>query len=225
MNASQTRQYEMLQRVRDFGNTYRHLFSAPGAQQAFATIDAAVGELTATALRKLSATLSARADQKAAARSALVDLLQRVSRLARVLRARGRTDLVFELPVSKSDQALLTTARQFARDAPSLEPELSDHGMGPAVIAASTTAFETAVRVRSVGRADRIAARARIEDLLSSVLLDVRRLDLMVQNELAGDPVVQNVWNQACRVDSPRRSRGVTQPEPPVAAAAADPAA
>jgi hypothetical protein len=215
----------MLQRIRDFGNTHRHLFSAPSAQQTFDAVNAAVEDLTATALLKLSASMSARADRKAAARRELIDLLQRVSQLARVLRARGRTQLVFELPVSRSDQALLTTARQVARDAASLEPDLSDHGMGPAVIAASAAAFETAVRDRGMSRADRIAAQTRIQVLLSSALLDVRRLDLMVQNELAGDHVVQAVWNQARRIEDARRSRVVSEPETPTPASSADPAA
>ena len=39
MNARETRQYEMLMRVRDFGTTYRHLFGNPGAAgDAFADV-------------------------------------------------------------------------------------------------------------------------------------------------------------------------------------------
>jgi hypothetical protein len=224
MNAFERRQYEMLLRVRDFGNTHRQLFSAPGAQQTFAAVSATIDNLTATALLKVTASVSARADRKEAKRKALVDLLARVSQLARVLRAGGWTLPAFTLPASKSDQALLTTGRQFARDAATVDAEFSANGMGSAVIGASTTAFETALRDRGMSRADRTAARARIRELISSALLDVRRLDLMVQNELATDAVVQAVWKQARRVEEARGgSRGATDQPAPTPAPASEP--
>ena len=79
MNATERRQYEMLLRLRDFSNTHSDLFaSSPVAQEAFAAVNTAIDELTATDLLKLSASVQARADRKAIARRALTELLMKV---------------------------------------------------------------------------------------------------------------------------------------------------
>jgi hypothetical protein len=70
-----------------------------------------------------------------------------------------------------------------------------------------TEVFETALRDRGMKRADHTAARTRIHDLIASALLDVRRLDLLVDNELAGNNSILTVWKQARRVEGPRGPR------------------
>jgi hypothetical protein len=226
MNAKETRQYEMLLRVRDFGNAHRELFAGSSvAQQAFAAVGRAIDDLTATDMRKMSASISARAGRKTAAREALTDVLLKVSQLVKVLRARGQTTPPFELPESRGDQALLTAGRQFARDAAALEAEFTGHGMAPTHIAGITAAFEEATRDRGMSRADHTAARTRIQELVSSALLEVRRLDLIIDNELAGDKVIEAVWKQVRRVDDPRRPRTTGAPEPPAPATGVDAAA
>ena len=94
--------------------------------------------------------------------------------------------------------------------------------MAPTHIAAVTAAFEEATRGRGMSRADYTAARTRIQELLSSALLEVRRLDLIIDNELAGDKVIQAVWTQARRIEDPRRPRTTSAPEPPAPATAVD---
>jgi hypothetical protein len=215
MNAKERRQYEMLLRVRDFARTHSHLFSGSGlAREAFGCINTAVDELTATDLLKLSASVSARADRKARARQALTDLLLKVSRPARVLRARGQTLPGFVLPASRSDQALLTVARQFARDAAGFEADFRGHGMGSTLIAEVAGAFELAVSDREMKRADHTAAMTRIRELLTRALLDVRRLDLIVSNELAGDSVIKAVWQQTRRLGRARHGGSSEAPAP-----------
>jgi len=104
MTGTERRQFEMLVRVRNFGNTHPSLFaSSPAAQKTFEALGATIDELTITDGRKLSAKASARGDRKAVARRALKDLLRRISVLARNLSAEGRTMPAFELPRSKSD--------------------------------------------------------------------------------------------------------------------------
>jgi hypothetical protein len=220
MNQKDTRQYEMLLRLRDFANTHRELFATSGvAQEAFTNVNAAIDELTATDLLKLSASVSARADRKAIARKALIELLVKVSQLARVLRARGQTTPPFVLAASKSDQSLLTTGRQFARDAVSMDAEFSAHGLSPKLIADTTAALESATRDRGMKRADHIAAFTRIRDLLAAAMLDVRRLDLIMDNELAGNNAIRAVWRQARRIEGQRGPRGraavATETTPP----------
>lgn len=211
MNASDRRQYEMLLRLRDFSNTHRDLFaSSTVAQEAFASLGAAIDELTATDLLKVSASVSARADRKATTRKILIELLVKVSTLARVLRAQGQQIPAFAMPASKSDQSLMTVGRQFSRDAAPFDAEFSSHGVGPTLIAETTAAFEAATRDRDVKRANHTAAQLRIHDLLAAAMLDVRRLDLIVEKELADDEhaPLRSVWTQARRVESTRGRRG-----------------
>ena len=209
MNAHERRQYEMLLRLRDFGQTNKELFASPVAQEAFASVSSAIDELTATDLIKMSASVAARADRKLMARRSLSELLVKVNQFVRVLRARGQKAPPFLLPAVRSDQDLLTTARQFVRDAAPFDAEFSAHGVGPAVIAAAATALEMAVRDRGLKQADRTAASTRIHDLLVAAFLDVRRLDLIVDNELADDNnPLRQVWKQARRVQRARGPRG-----------------
>jgi hypothetical protein len=172
--------------------------------------------------------VSARADRKAEARKALGELLMNVSQLGKVLRARSRTTAPFEVPPSRSDQSLLTAARQFARDAALVEEDFTSHGLAPAHIAGVAASFEAAVRDRGMSRSEHTAARTRIRELLSSAFLDVRRLNMIIGHELAGQPVIQAVWKQARRIGEPRGARMATpseQPAPTADAAAAPPQA
>jgi hypothetical protein len=237
MNAKQRRQYEMLLRLRDFRNAHQELFAqSPVAQEAFESVNAAITELTATDLVKMSASASARADRQKRARTTLIDVLTKVSQLVRVLQARGQSMPVFQLPASRSDQTLLSTARQFAHDGAPFEAEFAAHGVAPKLIADTATAFETAVSDRGTKRADAIAARARIRELLAAAFLDVRRLDLILDSALAGNTAIREVWKQIRHVLEARgaRSGSTTDnaaqppapspaPTPPVGSVAAEP--
>lgn len=222
MRIKQRRQYEMVLRVRDFGRTHGHVFRKTSmAPAAFRSIDTAVDELASAAVAKVSAALSSRADAKRRARENLDRLLVSASQLARVLRAQGQTVPPFMLPASKCDLEALTVARHFARDAAALETHFSGHGMSSTMIAAATDAFARAISARGTGRADHTAALVRIRELLAGALLDVRRLDLIVANELAHDAVVTAVWKQTRRVGAVRAARSGGTPE---GEQAADPA-
>jgi hypothetical protein len=214
MNAKQTRQFEMLLRVRDFGNTYRESFAgSAGAQHVFSELGATIDGLAAMDMTKLAASLSARADRKAAARKELIDLLLRISQLGKVLRARGAAVPPFEMPESRSDQRLLTAARQYAREAEAFATEFAAHGMPPPHIVNVAAAFEKAARDRGMSRTDHTAAATRIQELLASGLLDVKRLDVIIGNELPGDAVIQTVWKQTRRIAVTRGPRAETAPE------------
>lgn len=219
MTGIERRQFEMLVRVRNFGNTNSTLFaSSPVAQQTFAAVGAAIDDLAATDMKKMSASASARADRKAAARRVLIDLLQKVSQLARNLRAEGRPLPPFVLPESKSELALLTAGRQFAVDVAPFDAEFSGHGMGPGHMAATTTAFDAAVNDQGMSRTEHVAARARIHDLLTAAIRGVRRLDLILDNDLGHDNVVQAQWKQLRRLEDPSGPRGGAEPHTPAAA-------
>ena len=205
MKKIQRPKYEMLLRVRDFGTTYGELFSGhPVARQTFDAVNAAVNGLTTTDVMKQSASMAKRAERKAAARTALINVLTRVGQLARILRAQGRTIQAFPFPKSRTDQGMLTAARQFARDLAPFDPEFSGHRIGASTIAEIAAAFEAAVQDRERNRAEFLAARTRIHDLLTSALLDVTRLDLIVDHVVGSNNPMQAMWKQARRVDKTR---------------------
>ena len=216
MDSQETRQYEMLQRVRDFGNIHRQRFADGSvALKAFTALGAVIGDLAATDVAKRSASASARADRKAAARKALSDLLVKVSQTARVLQANGHSLPPFEVPAPRTDQSLLTTARQFARDAVPLEADFVAHGLQPKSIEETATVFETAVRDRGMSRADHIEARTRIKHHLASASEHLRTLDVIIKNEMARDEVIRTLWKRARRIAEARRARGANAEESP----------
>ena len=220
MNDRETRQYEMLIRVRDFGTSNRHLFDDTGvARDAFAGVAAAIDDLAANNLTTMTASVSSRVERKAAARAALHELLLKVSHTAKVLRGRGGSIPPFEMPAPRTDQRLLTAGRQFARDAAALEADFTAHGLPPQLIADTASAFEAAMRDRGMSRADLTAARARTRELLARALEAVRTLDVIIDTQLAGDPVIQAVWTQARRVEQRARVAVAEQPAPATEAA------
>jgi hypothetical protein len=227
MRIKQSREFDRLHQVRQFGTTHREAFPASSAaHDVFAAIDKAADELAASDVLKLTASVAVRAGRKKAASKSLYGLLLGVSQLARVFRARGRAVPPLELPESKSDQALLTTSRQFARDVGALDAEFAAHGLGAAQITAAAGELREAMRERGKGRADHVGAKARIHELLKQARMDVQRLDLIVGRELAHDPVITAVWKQMRRVLRTPAAPVPAAPEPaaPVPVDAASPA-
>jgi hypothetical protein len=221
MTGIERRKFEMLVRVRNFGNTHAELFAAlPVAQQTFAAVGTTIRQLTIANMNKMSASSAARAAPKKAARKALTGLLQRAAQLARNLRADGHTAPGFDFPGSKDGVSLLTAGRQFAVDAAAFEAEFSGHGMSPRQITATTDAFETATGERATARTQHVAAKARIHELLGAAIRRVERLDLIIKNDLGNNYVVQAEWTQLRRREDPRGSRnggGASAPVAPVA--------
>jgi hypothetical protein len=223
MQGIQRRQFEMLKRVREFGNTYRNvLTTSPVGQELLTTIGAAIDELMTTDMQKLSASVASRGDRKAAARAALVALLRKGGQLTRALRAEGYAVPPCDLPVSQSDQALLTAGRQLAVEAGRFATEFDGHGMPATTITRVTAAFDAAAGNRGVGRANHVAAVARMRGLLTAAVRQVRRLDLLVANLLADDETALAVWRQARRIHEVRAARASTDDAAAAAAALGD---
>lgn len=209
MTGIERRQYEMLVRVRNFGETNRALFEgSPVAQQTFLAVRAAIDDLAAADMRKMAASASARAGRRGTTRRALQELLQNVAQLARTLRAEGQTLPAFDLPRSKSAVALLTAGRQFAVDVKPFEADFAGHGIGPAHIANATAAFEQAMNTQGSSRTEHVAARAHIRTRVAAAVRSVRRLDLIVANDLRDNTVIQAQWKQLRHLEDPRLSRG-----------------
>ena len=114
----------------------------------------------------------------------------------------------------RTDQELLSAARQFAQAAAPFEAAFVAHGLLPSSITDAARAFETALRNAGMYRDDHMTARVRIRQLLASASAYIRTLDVIVKNHLGGDMMVQAVWRQARHVDQGRRRRrAATAPE------------
>jgi hypothetical protein len=220
MNAKERRQYDMLVRVRDFGDGYGHLFPPSSvARQNFATVAAAVKELDAQELSHMAASVSARADRKIKAREALLARLQAISQTARVLAGEApELDQELRVPSPITDQMVLTAGRKFARDAGRFSSLFLAHGMPETFVAdleALVESFERALRDRGLGREARRAARASTNQALSAGLAAVRSLDAIVTNHLRDDAVTSTVWERDRRVVYPPRPKGANAaPDP-----------
>jgi hypothetical protein len=121
MNSSQSRKFEMLTRVRDFGASNPNAFPAGShAAELLSAIETAVIQLSGSSAAQAAGTDRARAGtaNKQLAREALVDDLEKISRTARAIARRvpgleGR----FHYRSNMRAQTLVDTARAFVAEA------------------------------------------------------------------------------------------------------------
>jgi hypothetical protein len=217
MNDIDRRQYEMLVRVRDFGASHAHLFPASSlAQQAFADVTTGLREIEAHDVAEASASVSARATRKLEARRALVERLMLIARTAQVLPGTGPDFKAhFRVPDTTNAAVLLTTARQFTKDATPCAQQFIAHGMPSTFLddlGALIEQLESALRDRGVSRDQQMAARARIRKALASALSATRTLDVLVANHLASDSAVREVWKRNRRRDQARARKAIATP-------------
>jgi len=212
MNVLDTRRYEMLMRVRDFGAAQKSLFPAKTlAGQMMATITATVQELSQHAASQASGVGAAReaTSSKAASRATLRDDLDAISRTARALAIDiPGLDDKFCLPRGQSDQLLLSVARAFAQDAAPLADDFIKHEM-PATflddLHIAINNFEKAFSDHVTGKETHVAASAGIDAAMEKGVLALQRLDAIVHNKLHDHRAMLSAWQRACHVE---RSRG-----------------
>jgi hypothetical protein len=229
MKTIETRRYEMLVRVRDFGKAHGDLFPESSlAARHFATVAAAVKQLSGHAAMKMSAAREGKSN-KATAREALLESLETISRTARTIAedTPGLEDK-FHLPDPQTDQALLTAGRVFANDAEQFRSTFVAHAMPTAFVDDLhdfVDRFEQAIHDREAGKDDHVTARANIEAALSSGTAAVSKLDAIIANQLRGDPGTMAAWRRDRRVAYPRYKKAVAGAAPTPAAPAQAPAA
>jgi len=214
MNTSQTRRYEMLVRVRDFARAHADLFpKTTVAGKSFADVDAAVNELSRHAVSKMASDGAARdgAASRRAARTALVERVQAISRTARIAAAtNAELGERLVLPRGRSDQALLTAGRLFFTDSTPFEATLTSHGLPKtfrADLNAAVERFDESLHKRNARRDTHAAAKASIDAALQAGFAAVQKLDVLVANLLHDDPVTMAVWERDRRVEYASRSK------------------
>ena len=214
MNGQDMRRYEMLVRVREFGNTHAAIFppSTVGGQ-AFAEVTTAIESLKAHGAEYASGRGSARetATTKGIARAALREDIDAIIRTARAMGITnpGIEDK-FRPPRGSGDLGLLNTARAFARDAAPMSNEFFAYSMPEDFIDdlnRDIRAFEEAMRGRDAGTGAHIAARAALDTTMEAALNALKRLDAAVPNRLKGDTAALAVWTRARRL-APASRRG-----------------
>ena len=210
--------YEMLVRVREFGEAYRDQFPpASVGGEAFATVAKAVDELSQFAADKMSTAREGRR-QKKVARLVLGGKLDAIARTARVIAQKSPGfDDVFRLPRPVSDQVLLTAGRVFIHDGETVAAQFVAHGLPDTFIATlkdSLARFEKAIAVCGTGAREQASAQAGITASLAAGLASVRSLDVLVVNQCQGDVRALAAWTRLhwsiyefrCRRDQPRFS-------------------
>jgi hypothetical protein len=227
MTHNETRKYEMLVRVREFGEAHRDLFpaSTKGAV-ALATVAEAVTKLTDHADSK-NQSAEAEKQVKTAARETLLNRLRAISRTARMI---GRETPGFQnrfrlpKPSKQTDQSILSSGRNFCKEAAAEKARFLELGMRDTFVEDLGKLVETfgaAILDHEAGRDDQTAAQAGITSALTEGLEAVKTLDTIVANQLQGNPVVMAVWERDRKVDHSRRTRKSAASTPPPAKLAA----
>jgi hypothetical protein len=231
MNSYNTRRYDMLKRVCDFGAGHTDVFpvSSLGGKM-FARVVAAVAALDEHAAARVSTDGTVRdgARAKSAARETLRDALRAVSSTAQAL-AIDTPGLAekFRLRNARTDQAIVNAARAFAQDASAYNAAFVAHGLPSTFRKDLDTAIhglETAIRDDEAGRNAQVAARDAFDAAMEEALTAIRRLDAIVDNRLRGDRAAIAAWERARRVDRPSRARsGAAEPGSPAPVPSATP--
>jgi hypothetical protein len=221
MTNSESRRYEMLVRVSEFGEAYRDRFPAGSlGRESFDSVARAItdlGEQSASTVRVAGGGKGA----KTSARKALVEQLDAINRCVQVIAedTPGFRD-PFQLPQHRSAQKLLAAGRAFVREAAPARSRFTALGMPEDFVETLSRAvdgFEQALRSVEAGRDGHTAARAGIEAAFASGLAAVRKLDVIVPNLLRNDPKAMAVWERDRQVRYFSRTRkGVTAAQPTV---------
>jgi hypothetical protein len=236
MKTLDVRRYSMLVRVREFGAAHADLFPADtlGAHtlaELGALVDRLDGHVASESFGRSAARLGALS--KAAARDALRGALDAITRTAQGL-ALDTPDApdTFQPPVRASDHELATAARRFAAGAAPLAPAFVAHGLPATFVAdlgARITDFERVTNEQAAAKETHVGARAAIGAALDAAFATLRRLDVIVDNRVGGDPNLLAAWRCARHVErTPVRtgppvtpSASPTPPAPPSVPAAA----
>ncbi len=229
MTKRQTRQYDMLNRVRAFGATHREQFPDGSAgSAAFTAVATALAQFEAAAMSKLTVKQAGR-KARAAAKLAVEARIGAIAKTARIVaKTTPGADSTFQLPARRSDVAVLTAARAFLTEVEAVKGTFLQHGLPEGFIqdlrqAADT--FEQAIEGRSAGRTRVSRAQHLIRTALAHGMDAVATLDVIVANTYGDDPLLLAEWKNARHVESGGRSASVGAPStvpPPMPSEPAD---
>src|SRR5438128_7773383 len=234
MKFMETRRYEMLVRVRDFGAANGDRFPASTlAGKTFAGVSSTVNDLAGLAGTQLAAQGNADAsvNAKAAARVALREDLDKIRRTAHII-ANDIPDLErkFQIPKPGTDQVLIAAGRAFAQYAAPFAETFIGHELPPDFIdqlKKHVDEFERAIGDFDKWQNTYAAATQNIQRAMAKGASAARRLDIMVRNKTQGDDAMLAAWDRTFRLfrirrgkPAPSTANPVTPPSPPASAPA-----
>jgi hypothetical protein len=146
--------------------------------------------------------------------------LEAIARTARAMASDvPGLDDKFRLPRNTNDQHLLAAARAFAVDAVPLKAQFIAHELPADFLEdlnADIAALEAAIANQASGRGSHVSARAAIDDAIERADEVVRKLDAIVKNKYADNPMVLAQWLSASHTErAPRRRKTASPPSPP----------
>lgn len=213
---------EMFQRVEDFGAVRTADFPASSlGQELFALVRAAIADFDRHSSAQSSGARDARrsTSNKDAARTALREALEQISRTARAMAFEvDGLDEKFRLPRYLNDQKLRETGRAFALDAVPFKAMFIRYEM-PADfledLAADIADFEAASQNQNFGIENQITATVAVDTAREQGMNAVRRLDAIVRNKYRNEPATLAAWERARHIERTTRSKkGATAPTP-----------
>ncbi len=227
MTKRQYRQYEMLVRVRNFGDAHKEQFpEGSEGSKAFAAVTAGVAQIDAFTTAKLTARRLSK-KEKLAAKLALAARIGAIARSARVMaKTVAGADAKFPLPTRQSDVAVLQTGRLFLKEVEPVKDAFIRCGL-PATfveeLGQAVATLEQAIEGRSAGKTNAVVAQKGIRSTIKKAVDAVLSLDVLIANTLGHDEHIMNAWKSERHVELPGKSapggapsdHGVSMPSGP----------
>jgi hypothetical protein len=205
MNKNEIRRYDMLLRVRDFG--IRHAADFPAnslGSRLFATVGAAVSDLTSHAAVQTSNTARQSVSSKAVARATLLEDLEIINQTARAMALElPNLDSQFRMPRGSGDHVLLNAAHAFLTDATPLKNAFISYALPQdflETLQSNINDFEAAITTKHSATSARVAATASIDETLSRGMTAAQQLKAVVKNRYRNNPAVLAEWTTASHV-------------------------
>lgn len=222
MDIQERLRFEMMIRVRDFGAKYVADFPADSlGGESFSRVADAVTQLERFATEKVSrfnSTTQKRAF-KSAARAALLEDLQAISRTAAFLAVEiPGLENKFRVPTGVGERNLLIAARAIANDVEPFAERFVRLEMPPTFLddlRADIAAFETAVTERDAAASETAESRSAIDEAIDGGMEHVKRLNVLIRNRFRDNARVLSAWTQASHVE---RAPRAAAPKPQAAA-------
>ena len=212
---------EMLLRLKDFGSRRTDGPKTPLATQLLASLDVNVSDLDEQAAAEASGQGSALSGTvtRAVAREALRQALEEITRTARVIGLdTPGFENKFRLPRSGNDQVLIDAALGYVRDATPIKDKFIAHSLPPdflTALEAKISALQAAITNQSGSVAGRKSAGVAIDETAGDGLVTARKLDVIMRNHYADDPVALAEWMTARHIErSPKRKPAPANPPP-----------
>ena len=213
MTKRQSRQYEMLVRVRNFGVAHKEHF-AEGSEggKAFAAVTNAVAQIDAFTNARLTAKRLSK-KEKLAAKRALVTRIRAIAASARVMaKAEPGADAGFPLPTRQSDVAILQSGRLFLQEVGPMKDAFIRCGLAATFVEElqqAVSQLEEAIKGRSDGKTSAVVSRKGIRSTLKKGVDAVGSLDVLVANAIGGDEAAMNAWKRDRHVEFSGRTAAV----------------